>query len=202
VKTKTMTVFSVLVIVALLSGCAIIRPSKPLPYKLTAERTVIWEDEYEFSPPPPDWKLLRVEVGENDISFGFTRSDPGEFPSMTTFAYDEDPFGASLDFETRQREFMERFLFNAILTFHILERRKVQVVGGEGIQFDVEGKDPVRGEKVRARVVFGRRGERIVGFYITQWRSKDRTYDMVAFDVFDKFVRSFKFLKKSFYETL
>jgi hypothetical protein len=66
----------------------------------------------------------------------------------------------------------------------------------------VEGKDPIKGEKVRARVVFGKRGERIIGFYITQWRPVAGTYDLSAFDVFDKFVSSFKYLKKSFYETL
>jgi hypothetical protein len=30
----------------------------------------------------------------------------------------------------------------------------------------------------------------------------DGVYDMKAFDIFEKFVHSFKFLKKSFYETL
>ncbi len=60
----------------------------------------------------------------------------------------------------------------------------------------------VKGVKLRARVIFGKRGERVVGFYITQWRPIDGTYDMLAFDDFDRFVKSFKFLKKSFYETL
>jgi len=60
--------------------------------RLSPQGTVIWEDEFEFLPPPPDWKLLRVETGENDINFGFMRNDPGGFPSMTTFAYDEEPF--------------------------------------------------------------------------------------------------------------
>jgi hypothetical protein len=130
------------------------------------------------------------------------RDDPGGFPSMTSFAYDEEPFGCSTQYEGREREFFKRFLFNAILEFKILEKKKVQVVGGEGLQVDVEGKDPVKGEKVRARVIFGKRGDRIIGFYITQWRPIDGTYDMSAFDDFDKFVKSFKFLKKSFYETL
>ena len=121
---------------------------------------------------------------------------------MTSFAYDEEPFGCSTQYEGREREFFKRFLFNAILEFKILEKKKVQVVGGEGLQVDVEGKDPIRGEKVRARVIFGKRGDRIIGFYITQWRPIDGTYDMSAFDDFDKFVKSFKFLKKSFYETL
>jgi hypothetical protein len=176
---------------------------KQVPYRVMPGGIVVWEDEIEFKIPPPDWKLLRVEAGENDINFGFMRSDPGGFPSLTTFAYDEEPFGCTAtSFEGREREFFKRFLFNAILQFQILERKKVQVVGGEGLQVDVEGKDSVKGEKVRARVVFGKRGERIVGFYITQWRPMAGTYDLSAFDVFEKFVNSFKFLKKSFYETL
>jgi hypothetical protein len=177
--------------------------SKKVPYRLTPQGTVVWEDEFEFMPPSPDWKLLRVEAGENDINFGFMRSDPGPFPSVTTFAYDEEPFGCTAaSFEGREREFFKRFLFNAIVQFQILERKKVQVVGREGLAVLVEGKDPVKKEKVRAKVVFGKRGDRIVGFYITQWRPMDGSYDLSAFDVFDKFVASFKFLKKSFYETL
>jgi len=184
-----------------LSACATTQTVQK-PYRMSSQGTVIWEDEFEFMPPPPDWKLLRPEEG-GDINFGFMRSDPGGFPSMTTFAYDEEPFGCTAaSFEGREKEFFKRFLFNAIVNFEVLERKKVRVVGGEGLQVDVEGKDPVKGEKVRARVIFGKRGERIVGFYITQWRPMDGTYDMTAFDIFDRFVNSFKFLKKSFYETL
>ena len=114
------------------------------PYKLTSQGTVIWEDEFEFMPPPPDWKLLRPEEG-GDINFGFMRSDPGGFPSTTTFAYDEEPFGCTAaSFEGREKEFFKRFLFNAILNFQVLDRKEVQVVGGEGLQVDVEGKDPVK----------------------------------------------------------
>ncbi len=182
-------------LLVLLSGCAISQSTKPLPYRLTPEGVVIWEDEYAFSPPPSDWKVLRVEDESGDINFGFTHDDGGPFPSVTTMAYDEDPFGCSPGFENREREFFKRFLFNAILQFQVLERRRIQVLGGEG-------KDPVKGEKVRARVVFGKRGERIVGFYITQWRPIDRPYDLSLFEVFDRFVKSFRFLKKSFYETL
>jgi hypothetical protein len=202
-KRKSFLIVSLFLMVAWLFGCTTFQTEKKaVPYRLTAQGTVIWEDEFEFLPPPPDWKLLRVETGENDINFGFTRSDPGAFPSMTSFAYDEEPFGCSTKFEDREREFFKRFLFNAILQFHILEKKKVQVLGAEGLEVTVEGKDPVKKEKVRAKVVFGKRGERIVGFYITQWRHLDGTYDLSVFEVFDRFVKSFKFLKKSFYETL
>jgi hypothetical protein len=65
-----------------------------------------------------------------------------------------------------------------------------------------EGTDPIKKEKAKSKVVFGKRGERVVAFYLTQWRSIDAPYDPSAFEIFDKFVASFKFLKKSFYETL
>jgi len=202
-KKKGLTILCFVLAVAWLSGCASTETSKKVPYRMTPQGMVIWEDEFEFMPPPPDWKLLRVEAGENDVNFGFMRSDPGPFPSVTTFAYDEDPFGCTAaSFEGREREFFKRFLFNAILQFQILERKKVQVLGGEGLAVIVEGKDPVKKEKVRAKVVFGKRGDRIVGFYITQWRPMEGSYDLSAFEIFDKFVASFKFLKKSFYETL
>jgi hypothetical protein len=200
-KKKWFMVICVVWVLAWLSGCATVGTSKKVPYKLSPQGTVIWQDEFEFMPPPPDWKLLIVEE-EGDINFGFTRSDPGQFPSTTSFAYDEEPFGSSTKFEEREREFFKRFLFNAILQFQVLEKRKTQVLGGEGLEVVTEGKDLVKGEKVRAKVVFGKRGDRVVGFYITQWRPINGTYELSAFEIFDKFVKSFKFLKKSFYETL
>ena len=201
-KRKILMILCSVLLMVWLAGCAMMESPKKVPYRLTPQGAVIWEDEFEFMPPPPDWKLLRVEVGENDINFGFMKSDPGPFPSMTTFAYDEEPFGCSPQFEGREKEFFKRFLFNAILQFQILEKKKVQVVGGEGLAVLVEGKDPVKKEKVRAKVIFAKRGDRVVGFYITQWRPMDGPYDLSAFEIFDKFVSSFKFLKKSFYETL
>jgi hypothetical protein len=84
----------------------------------------------------------------------------------------------------------------------ILERQKIHVLGGEGLAVVAEGEDPIKKEKAKSKVVFGKRGDRVVAFYLTQWRHIDGTYDPSAFDVFDRFVASFKFLKKSFYETL
>jgi hypothetical protein len=200
-RKKMLMILCLVLVVAWLSGCATTETTKK-PYRLSQQGTVIWEDEFEFLPPPPDWKLLRVETGENDINFGFMRNDPGGFPSTTTFAYDEEPFGCTTKFEGREREFFRRFLFNAIVKFEVLKREKVKVVGGEGLAVTVEGKDSVKKEKVRAKVVFGKRGDRVIGFYITQWRPINGSYDLSVFEVFDKFVASFKFLKKSFYETL
>jgi hypothetical protein len=184
-----------------LSGCATTQQSAPKPYKLSAQGTVIWEDEFEFALPPADFKLLLPDEG-GDINIGFMRSDPGGFPSASVYAYDEEPFGCSTQFEGREKEFFKRFLFNAIVKFEILKRETVKVVGGEGLAVTVEGRDPVKKEKVRAKVVFGKRGERVIGFYMTQWRPMDAEYELSAFDTFDRFWMSFKFLKKSFYETL
>jgi hypothetical protein len=202
-KRKGLTLLCSVLVGVWLSGCASMQTSEKVPYRLTPQGMVIWEDEFEFLPPPPNWTLLRGEEGAvSDINFGFMRTDPGGFPSLTTFAYDEDPFGCSPQLEGREREFFKRFLFNAILQFQVLEKKKVRVVGGEGLSILVEGKDPVKKEKVRANVIFGKRGDRVVGFYITQWRPMDAPYDLSAFEIFDKFVNSFKYLKKSFYQTL
>jgi hypothetical protein len=162
---------------------------------------VIWEDEFEFKPPPVAWKIIQVESG-GEFSFGFLRQETGPFPCQSMFVYDEDPFGASGNLDVRQEEFFKRFLWGTCLKFQVLEKKKIQVAGGEGMAVIVEGKDPVRKEKVKAKVVFAKRGERVVSFYITQWRPISEAFDPSAFEVFDQFVGSFKFLKKSFYETL
>ena len=200
-RPKGLVILSAALVLVWLTGCATTQQKGPKPYKMSAQGTVIWNDEFEFWLPPQGWNLLLPEE-EGDISFGFVRSDPGGFPSTSVFAYDEEPFGCSTQFEGREKEFFKRFLFNAIVKFEILNKEKVQVVGGEGLAVTVEGKDPVKKEKVRAKVVFGKRGERVIGFYVTQWRPMDGTYDLSAFEVFDKFWKSFRFLKKSFYETL
>ena len=200
-KKKILIILCSVLVAAWLSGCATTQQAAQKPYRMSPQGTVIYEEEFEFIPPPSNWKLLRPESG-GDINFGFMRDDPGGFPSTTAFAYDEEPFGCTTKFEGREKEFFRRFLFNAIVKFEVLKREKVQVVGGEGLAVTVEGKDPIKKEKVKAKVVFGKRGDRVIGFYITQWRPMDGTYDPSAFEVFDKFVASFKFLKKSFYETL
>lgn len=189
-------------LISLTAGCAT-SGSPPKPYRLSTQGTVIYEEEYEFILPPTGWNLFWPEgEEEGEFAFGFIRKDPGPFPSQSVFAYDEEPFGYSTNFEERQKEFFKRFLWNANLKFEVLEKRKVTLFGKEGLEVVVEGKDPVRKEKAKAKVVFGKRGERIVAFYLTQWRPWDGAYETSAFEVFDQFIKSFKFLKKSFYETL
>jgi hypothetical protein len=99
----------------------------------------------------------------------------------------EEPFGCSTNLEDREEEFFKRYLWTTALNINmeILERKRVQVLGGEGLAVVAEGKDPIKKEQVKSKVVFGKRGDRVVAFYLTQWRSINGTYDPSAFDVFD-----------------
>jgi len=202
-KRKGLMMLCVLLVLVWFSGCATMTETSKKPYRLSERRTLIWNDEFEFMVPPLGWNVIQVESG-GEFGFGFIRSDPGSFPSQSIFVYDEEPFGCSMKFEERGDEFFRRYLWAAAISMNIkiLERKRVNVVGGEGLAIIAEGSDPVKKEKVRSKMVFGKRGERVVSWYLTQWRPMDGTYDPSAFEVFDKFVKSFKFLKKSFYETL
>jgi hypothetical protein len=186
-----------------MAGCATTEKSGKSKVKWTPQGTVIWDKEFEFLPPPKEWSIITVEVG-GEFGFGFMRVDKGAFPSQSTFVYDEEPFGCSLNFEKRQEEFFKRYLWTTAMTLDmkILEKKKVTVAGGEGLAVVTEGQDPVKKEKVKSKVVFGKRGERVVSWYLTQWRQIDGAYDDSAFQVFDTFWGSFKYLKKSFYEAL
>jgi hypothetical protein len=202
-KRKGLMILSAFLILVWVSGCAGTLDTTKKPYRVSERRTLIWQDEFEFMIPPVGWRLVQVESG-GEFGFGFIRSDPGPFPSQSVFVYDEEPFGCSTKFEEREEEFFKRYLWAAAISMNlrVLERKKISVVGGEGLEVIAEGFDPVKKEKVRSKVVFGKRGERVVSWYLTQWRPLDGSFDPSAFEVFDRFVESFKFLKKSFYEML
>ena len=193
--------FPILIVACLSSGCATIGGPHPSPIQRTSQGTLVYDGEFEFVPPPPGWKLVQVESG-GEFGFGFLKVDAGVFPSQSMFVYDEEPFGCATDFQDREKEFFRRFLWNTVLNFQILERKKFQLQNGEGWAVTAEGKDPIRKEKAKAKVIFGLRGDRVVAFYLTQWRPIDGAFDSSAFETFEKFAASFRYLKKSFYETL
>ncbi len=186
----------------MVSACATPETTKK-PYKMSQQGTLIWNDEFEFKPPPSEWRIIQVEVG-GEFGFGFLRADRGPFPSQSMFVYDEEPFGCSTELGERGGEFFKRYLWSTamIADMKVSEEKKVNLLGGEGLAIVAEGKDPVKKEKVKSKVVFGKRGDRVVAFYLTQWRPMDGAYDPSAFEIFDRFWGSFKFLKKSFYQTL
>jgi hypothetical protein len=201
-RTRRMLILcGLLVIGGLLGGCAMMQKKSLL--QPGPPGMAIYDNEFEFSNPPRGWMLVQVEAG-GEFGFGFMKVDRGPFPSQSMFVYDEEPFGCATQFEGREKEFFKRYLWSTamILDMKILERQKVQVVGGEGLAVIAEGRDPVKKEKVKTKIVFGKRGERVVAWYLTQWRTLDEPFDNSAFGVFDKFWESFKYLKKSFYETL
>jgi hypothetical protein len=193
--------FFLLAVGCWLSGCATMGEPKKSPLARTDRGTATFEDEFEFTLLPPEWKLIQVESG-GEFGFGFLKVDPGAFPSQSMFVYDEDPFGVATNYGDREKEFFGRFLWNAMLSFQVIERKNFKLQNGEGLAITVEGKDPMKKEKAKAEVIFGKRGDRVVSFYLTQWRPIDGTYDPTAFETFEKFAASFKYLKKSFYETL
>jgi len=202
-KRKMLMTLCTLLVWVGFTACATMQKPQEKPYRLSERGTLIWQDEFEFMLPPLGWNVLQVESG-GEFGFGFVRRDPGQFPSQSLFVYDEEPFGCSTKLDERSEEFFKRYLWAAAISMSVkvLETKKMNVVGGEGLAVIAEGKDPVKKEKVRSKVVFGKRGDRVVSLYLTQWRHIDEAFDPSAFEVFDKFVASFKYLKKSFYETL
>lgn len=163
---------------------------------------MIFDGEYEFVPPPSGWEMLRGSQLTHYV-VGFYRRDSDKSRLASSFiAYDEDPYGTSKDLETRAQECLKRYFWASMLQKNILEKKKQKVLGGEGLAITFEINDPAKKIKVRSMLVFGYRGERVVLFYLNQWRSIDSSFDQSAFELFDKFVTSFTFLKKSFYETL
>jgi len=163
---------------------------------------MIFDGEYEFVPPPSGWEMLRGSQFTHYV-VGFYRRDSDKSRLASSFiAYDEDPYGISKDLETRAQECLKRYFWASMLQKNILEKKKLKVLGGEGLAVTFEINDTTKKIKVRSMLVFGYRGERVVLFYLNQWRSIDSSFDQGAFELFDKFVTSFTFLKKSFYEIL
>ena len=189
-----------------LAGCAVRQPqpADPLADMRTPDGTVVWQQEYEFVPPPEPWRLILLD--EDDYSVAFYRSctekDPGTFPCESTMAYAEEPFGYSRDFEERQDEFFDRFLWAARVNFEEPELEKTTLFGRDALRAETVGLEPVLDQKVLVNVIFARRGERVVAFYFTQWRPKDRNFNRALLPDFNQFAESFRFLKPSFYQQL
>lgn len=197
-----------LLVAAGLLGCAPVtvgevRPPDPAeaPYRIDAQGMAVYAGEFRYLPFPAGWELLS-HGGSGDAGIVYYRKDSGSSLARTIVVYSEEPYGSSRDLQKRSAEFMERYLWDAIMTKQVLERQPVRALGGPGLRLTVEARDAVEGKKVRAEIVFAHRGERVVAFYATQWRTMDEPFDQGAFRVFDRFVESFGTLKKSFYEEL
>lgn len=196
---------TILAVLGALMGCAHGLAPRPeegtRPYRFTAEGRVVWQEEFEFEPPQGDWRLLQVEEGD-EFSFAFLRAADCAAPCQSTFAYDEEPFGYSRDLAGRMEEFYRRFLWGSRVAFGPVRTRTIQLPLGEALEGVAEASDPVRGEKVLTRVILAHRGERVVSFYLTQWRPLEAAFDLEEPAVLDRFASSFRFLRPSFHEAL
>jgi len=180
-------------------GCAALQPEKPKTLVPTDRGTAVFLEKYEFKGPPEGWALMRnIEGG--DFELGFLKFEKGDFPSQTTFMYDDQPYGGSQTLEKRAKYYCTRFLFNSGIDLRITRQERVTLDGREAIAINLEGENPNRSEKAKSKVYLVKKGNRIISFVCTQWRPLNGTYSQEPFDHFEAFVKSFKFLKKDFYE--
>lgn len=185
--------------VGLLGGCATMGPEKAPTLVPTGQGKVVFLEKYEFKPPPQGWIMMKnVEGG--DFELGFLLFEKGDFPSQTTFMYDDQPYGGSQTLEKRAKYYCTRFLFNSGIDLRITRQERVTLDGREAIAINLEGENPNRSEKAKSKVYLVKKGNRIISFVCTQWRPLNGTYSQEPFDHFEAFVKSFKFLKKDFYE--
>jgi hypothetical protein len=182
-------------------GCAAMQPEKPKTLSLTERGTVLFLDKYEFKRPPQNWSLMKNLEG-GDFELGFLLMEKGEFPSQTTFMFDEEPYGGSQNLEKRAKYYCTRFLFNSGIDVRVTKQEKATVAGNEAIALYLEGENPNRNEKAKSKVYLVKKGNRIFSFVCTMWRPMNGTYAQEPFDYFETFVHSFTFLKKDFYENL
>ena len=182
-------------------GCAGMQSAKPKVLTPTDRGTVFFLDRYEFKRPPANWALMKNLEG-GDFELGFLLIEKGEFPSQTTFMYDEEPYGGIQDLEKRAKYYCTRFLFNSGIDVRVTNQEKVTLGGREAIALSMEGENPNRNEKARSKIYLVKKGNRIVSFVCTMWRPLNGTYSQEPFDYFETYAQSFKFLKKDFYENL
>lgn len=166
-----------------------------------SDGSVLWLDEYRFTPPPPPWQLLAR--GDDDYLLAFYCPCPGgEGACAASMAYAEEPFGVSRELEVRAGEFFRRHLWGARVTFGPPELFATVVDGRQALVATADAVEPVRGVKVRVKAVFLHRGERVVAFFANLWRPEGAAFTAADFADFDRFVASFRFVGPSFYERL
>jgi hypothetical protein len=187
-------------LIGLFAGCATMA-EKPKPAMVPTERgTVVYLEKYEFKRPPEGWGLMRSVEG-GDFELGFVRIEKGDFPSQTTFMYDDMPYGGHQDLDKRAQYYCTRFLFNSGIGLRVTKQEKLQIDGRDAVAIHMEGENPNRNEKAKSKVYLVKKGNRIISFVCTQWRPLNGTFSQEPFDHFETFVQSFKFLKKDFYES-
>ncbi len=193
------TMAAIVLTLALLGGCATMSTKKTPAVVATGTGTVVFLDKYEFKPPPQGWVMMKnVEGG--DFELGFLLFEKGEFPSQTTFMYDDQPYGSSQELEKRADYYCTKFLFNSGIDLKVDKKERLMINGRDALAIDMGGENRITKEKAKSRVYLIKKGSRIISFVCTQWRPLDAPFSQEPFDHYETFVQSFKFLKKDFYE--
>ncbi len=167
-------------------GCATMAPEKPKTLIPTDRGTVVFLDKYEFKRPPEDWALMKNLEG-GDFELGFMKIEKGNFPSQTTFMYDDQPYGGSRNLEKRAKYYCTRFLFNSGIDLQVTKREKLTIHGRNAMALHMDGKNPNRNEKAKSLVYLVEKGNRIISFVCTQWRPLKGTFNQEPFDQFEAF---------------
>jgi hypothetical protein len=140
-----------------------------------------------------------VEGG--DFELGFLLFEKGDFPSQTTFMYDDLPYGSSQVLEKRADYYCTKFLFNSGIVLEVRKRERLTINGRDALAIEMGGENTVTKEKAKSKVYLVKKGSRIISFVCTQWRPLNASYSQEPFDHYEAFVYSFKFVKKDFYES-
>jgi hypothetical protein len=168
-------------------------------FVLTNQGTAVYKEKYEFK-APTNWRILQAESG-GDFEFGFFRIE-GDFPNQTSFVYDDQPYGSSRDLEKRANQYETLYFMTMGLIKTSSKIEKAEVMGQPAVILQVEGQNPNQGEKARSKIYLVQRGEWVVSFLCTQWRSMNGAFDPQDFEIFDTFTNSFKFLKSGPFEDI
>jgi hypothetical protein len=194
------TMAAIALTVGLLGACATMGPEKTPTLVATGQGTVVFLEKYEFKPPPRGWLMMKnVEGG--DFELGFLLFEKGDFPSQTTFMYDDQPYGSSQDLERRADYYCTKFLMNSGIDLEVRKREKLTIDGREALAIDMGGQNNITKEKAKSRVYLVKKGSRIISYVCTQWRPLNASFSQEPFDHFEAFAHSFKFVQKDFYES-
>lgn len=187
-------------VATLLTACVAAPATDPLAAMRQGDGSISWQGEYAFSPPEGDWHLATLDKDHGSVAF--SRQCRDLFPCESTMAYVEEPFGYSRDLVRRQEEFFRRYLWGSRADFETPKLQEIDLGGKRVLVAIAEGREEVKRQKVWSKVVFLHRGERVVAFSYNQWRPAEASFDLTEVELFDRFVRSFRFLSLSFYEQL
>jgi hypothetical protein len=198
-KRSLWTMVAIALMVGLLSACATTSSKKTPTLVPTGQGTAVFIEKYEFKPPPQGWIMMKNLEG-GDFELGFMRFEKGDFPSQTTFIYDDQPYGSSQDLEKRADYYCTKFLMNSGIDLEVKKRERLTINGRDALAIYMEGKNNITKEKAKSKVYLVKKGSRVISFVCTQWRPLNASYSQEPFDHFEAFVDSFKFVKKDFYE--